>query len=81
MMHEVSCKGSNKGRDTYLVVQPDSSGEVGPPGYRLDEVSPNEPGQMDLSDVVMSHVNPTGEVNVNDPDNFRINGEDLDAVS
>ncbi|MFS7951546.1 hypothetical protein Hanom_Chr07g00596451 [Helianthus anomalus] len=52
MMHKVSCKGSNKGRDTYLVVQTKSSGEVGPPGYQLDEVSPNDPGKMDLGNVM-----------------------------
>ncbi|KAI7736346.1 hypothetical protein M8C21_028119 [Ambrosia artemisiifolia] len=84
MMHAVSRKGSNKGRDADLAMQPDSSGEVGPigsPGCRLDgEASPNGPGQIDSVNAVMSSMSPTGEVNVDDPDGFRINGLDSNAV-
>ncbi|KAD6794462.1 hypothetical protein E3N88_05377 [Mikania micrantha] len=82
LMHAVSRKASNKGRDTDLGVKSDSSSEVGPigsPGYQDDgEASPI--GQMDSRKVAMSPVSPVGEVNVDDPDRFIIDGVDLNAA-
>ncbi|KAI3803545.1 hypothetical protein L1987_31701 [Smallanthus sonchifolius] len=87
LMHTVSRKVSNKGRDTDIGVKSDSSSEVGPigsPGYRADgEASPNGlsgPGQMDSGKAAMSPVSPTGEVNVDDPDRFRTDDVDLTAL-
>ncbi|KAI3774914.1 hypothetical protein L1987_49477 [Smallanthus sonchifolius] len=87
LMHAVSRKVSNKGRDTDLGVKSDSSSEVEPigsPGYRADgEVSPNDPsgpGQMEPGKAATSPVSPTGEVNVDDPDRFRTDGVDLTAA-
>ncbi|KAK1416686.1 hypothetical protein QVD17_25801 [Tagetes erecta] len=87
LMHAVSHKGSNKGRDADLGVKSDTSSEVGPigsPGYRADgEASPNaqsgpaDPGQMDSRE---AGVSPTGEVNANDLDRFRTDGVDLNAL-
>ncbi|KAM0017245.1 putative C2 domain, synaptotagmin-like mitochondrial-lipid-binding domain, C2 domain superfamily [Helianthus debilis subsp. tardiflorus] len=87
LMHTVSRKVSSKGRDTDVGVKSDSSSEVGvigSPGYRADgEASPNGPygpGQMDSRKDAMSPVGPTGEVNIDDPDRFRIDGVDISAV-
>ncbi|KAK9078189.1 hypothetical protein SSX86_002246 [Deinandra increscens subsp. villosa] len=87
LVHAVSRKGSNKGRDTDSGVKSDYSGEIGPigsPGYRADgeasPVDPSGPGQMDSTIAAMSPVSQGGEVNVDDPDRFRTDGVPLIAV-
>ncbi|KAI3712120.1 hypothetical protein L1987_70669 [Smallanthus sonchifolius] len=88
MMHAVSRKVSNKGRDKELTGQLDSSGEVRPigsPGYQPvqpdGEVIPNGPDHMDSGKAATSPVNPTGEVNVDDPSTLIIDGVDLNDVN